>query len=450
LCPAPDPGLDPDRIYSQLLEIHPPAATARLCVAFSGGADSTALLGLLAGLPAVQGRLRAVHIDHGLHPDSPSWARACAASARALRVPFATRRLVLRRGRGQSLEALARAGRYAALMQALKPAEVLLTAHHLEDQLETVLLQLLRGAGLPGLAAMPAVAALGGGYLVRPLLGVTRKQLRDWVQARGLAHLEDPSNGDDGLDRNYLRHQVLPAILGRWPGAPRTISRSARHIAQAQGLLDALAAADVARAADGAALAVPSLRALPLARRRNALRWWISQAGHAVPDARRLEEMAVTLLAARVGANPQLSWGPAQVRRHAGRLTLCAPHTAAAPYELTWPVRRKSALALPGGAGHLELVASAQGLIDAAALPARLLVRTRRGGERLRPRAGGPSRTLKSLLQNEAIDLREREHLPLLFAGEQLLAAADLWVDARWQPGPDCTRRLRLIWHRPA
>ena len=449
MCPARDAGLDPEGIYSQLLQIHPPAATARLCVAFSGGADSTALLGLLAGLPALRGRLRALHIDHGLQRGSPAWARACAASARALKVPFATRRLTLRRGRGQSLEALARAGRYAALAQALAPQEVLLSAHHLEDQMETVLLQLLRGAGLPGLAAMPAVARLGRGFLVRPLLGVARAQLRAWVQARGLPCVEDPSNLDDGLDRNYLRHQVLPALLSRWPGAARTIARAGRHIAQAQVLLDELAAADVARAADGAALAVTALRALPLERRRNALRGWISQAGHPVPDARRLEQMAVTLLAARVGANPHLSWGQVQVQRHAGRLTLGVPG-AAAPYALTWPLRRSSSLRLPAGAGHLELVAAAQGPIDAAALPAQLLVRTRRGGERLRPRAGGPSRTLKSLLQEEAIGLCEREHLPLLFAGEQLVAAADLWVDERWQAGPDCARRLRLIWHRPA
>jgi tRNA(Ile)-lysidine synthase len=450
LRPAAAPGLDPDRIYATLLALHPPAATAALCVAFSGGVDSTALLGLLAAVPAVRGRLRALHIDHGLHPKSAAWARACRASARALRVPFSTRRLALRRSRGQSLEALARAGRYAALAQELGPAEVLLTAHHREDQLETVLLQLLRGAGLPGLSAMPAVAGLGVGFLVRPLLGVPRARLREWVQARGLPHLEDPSNRDDALDRNYLRHQVLPAILRRWPGAARTLARSAGHIAQAQELLDERAAADVARAADGADLAVASLKALPLPRRRNALRWWISQAGHSAPDARRLEEIAVTLLAARVGANPFVSWGPAQVQRHAGRLTLAAAGGAAEPYALTWAVKRASRLTLPAGAGRLELVTSAQGLIDAAALPAQLLVRTRRGGERLRPRAGGPSRTLKSLLQHEAIGLRERELLPLLFAGEQLVAAGDLWVDARWQPGPDCARRLRLIWHRPA
>jgi tRNA(Ile)-lysidine synthase len=444
------PRADPAWVYAQLLRLHGPAATAPLCVAFSGGADSTALLSLLAELPAVKPRLRALHIDHGLQPQSHRWARAARASCRALGVPFAARRLRLTRRRGESLEAVARAGRYAALGGALRPGEVLLTAHHLEDQLETVLLQLLRGAGLPGLAAMPGVSRLGAGFLLRPLLGVPRAQLRAWVQARGLRCVEDPANANAAFDRNYLRHQVLPGILSRWRGAAGAVARSARHIAAAQELLDGLARTDVARAADGAALSVAALRALPLERRRNALRFWISASGRLLPDARRLEEIAVVLLAARVGANPVVTWGPVRVQRHAGRLTLDEPRPAAPAFEITWNPRRRSRLALPAGAGHLELVRSTQGLIDAAALPAQVTVRTRRGGERLRPRVGGPSRTLKRLLQNEAIPLSERQHLPLLFAGDQLLAAGDLWVDARWQPGAESAKRLRLIWHRPA
>jgi len=446
------PRADPAWVYSQLLRLHPQAAatTVRLCVAFSGGADSTALLGLLAELPAARARLRALHIDHGLHAESAAWARACRTHCRALGVPVATRRVKVVRGRGQSLEALARLARYAAMADALAPGEVLLTAHHLEDQLETVLLQLLRGAGLPGLAAMPGAMPLGAGFLVRPLLEVPRAQLRGWVQARGLRCLEDPTNAEAAFDRNYLRHQVLPGLLSRWSGAARTVARSAGHMAAAQRLLDGLAAADVAGAADGAQLSVPALRALPLDRRRNALRFWIARSGRGVPDARRLEEIAVVLLAARAGANPVVSWGDSQVQRQLGRLTLSEVRPAAQTIDVSWHPRRSRRLALPAGLGHLELVPAAQGPIDAATLPAQVTVRTRRGGERLRPRVGGPLRTLKSLLQHEAIPLRERRILPLVFAGEQLVAAADLWVDARWQSGAQTAKRLRLIWHRPA
>ncbi len=319
-----------------------------------------------------------------------SWVRACRAVCRTLRVPFASYRLDLPNARGKSLEAVARSGRYAALAAALRPGEVLLTAHHLEDQLETVLLQLLRGAGLPGLAAMPAVAVFSRGVLVRPLLAQPRAQLRAWVQSRGLPCLEDPTNAEDTFDRNYLRHQVLPPIVSRWSGAAHTVARSARHVAEAQYLLETLARDDVARAADGAQLSVVALRALPLERRRNALRFWIGQSGHPVPDARRLEEIAVTLLAARVGANPEVRWGQVRVQRHSGRLGLDRVRPGAAAWEVTWDLRRKRRLDLPGGAGRLELVRSVHGHLDGTALPAQLTVRTRRGGERLRPRSADP------------------------------------------------------------
>jgi len=445
--PQRGPAAEPAWVYSQLLRLHPQASSAPLCVAFSGGEDSSALLALLAQLPQARARLRAVHIDHGLHPDSRTWVRICRATCRALHVPFATRRLTLARTRGESLEAVARDARYAALAAALRPGEVLLTAHHLEDQLETVLLQLLRGAGLPGLSAMPAVMPFGAAVLVRPLLAMPRAALRAWVQARGLTCIADPANTDARFDRNFLRHQVLPAIVGRWPGAARTVARSARHVAEAQQLLDEVARGDVARAADGAGLAVAALRALPLPRRRNALRYWL---GPAVPDARRLGEIAETLLAARKDANPVVGWGQLQVQRHAGRLLLARKRSAAPAYELTWHLDRSPRLTLPAGAGRLELVPAAHGLIDATALPAQVTVRSRHGGERLRPRPGGPSRTLKSLLQNARIALSERQHLPLLYAGDELVAAGDLWVDARWQSGAATQKRMTVVWHRPA
>lgn len=448
MSPQADAPVDSAWVYAQLLKIHPPAASAPLCVAFSGGADSTALLGLLAAVPAAASRLRALHLDHGLQARSASWSRICRATCRALSIPLSTRRLRIVPRRGESLEALARSARYAALAAALHPGEVLLSAHHLEDQLETVLLQLLRGAGLPGLSAMPSVMPLGTGHLVRPLLELPRERLRGWVQQSALRWVEDPSNADETFDRNYLRRQVVPLLQRRWPAAARTVSRSARNLAQAQRLLDALAAADAGRAADGAALSVAALRALPLERRRNALRWWLGAAGLPAPDARRLEEIAVTLLAARAGANPLVTWGTHQVRRHAGQLVLNEPQ-AVAPYEIRWNIKRHSDLTLPAGAGRLQLARAAGGPLDAAALPAQVTVRSRRGGERLRPRAGGPSRSLKSLLQGAAIPLIERENLPLLFAGEELLAVADLWVDARCQADEKTAKRLRLIWHRP-
>ncbi|HEV2287260.1 MAG TPA: tRNA lysidine(34) synthetase TilS, partial [Steroidobacteraceae bacterium] len=217
----------------RLAALLPDLAERELCVAFSGGADSTALLAALAGQSGKLGALRALHVDHGLHPDSAAWAARAVAAARGLGVPCGVLDAKVARGRGDSLEARAREARYRLFEAALRPGEVLLSAHHEDDQLETVLLMLLRGAGVAGLAAMPELVRFGPGLLVRPLLSRSRAALAAFVRAAGLPHLEDPSNLDERLDRNYLRRRVLPALRERWPAAAATVSRSARHAAEA-------------------------------------------------------------------------------------------------------------------------------------------------------------------------------------------------------------------------
>ena len=303
-------------------ELAPHGANAPLCVAFSGGADSTALLAALAALSGQRRRLRSIHVDHALQSSSRAWARHCRAIAATLGVPILLRRVQVECLPGQSLEAQARTARYAALAAELEAGELLLTAHHQDDQLETVLLQLLRGAGVAGLAAMPAVMPFSQGLLCRPLLEVRRAELVHWVERRGLPCIEDPANADERFDRNYLRHKVLPALEARFRGAAAAVARSARHAAEAQQLIGELAAADVARCADGATLSAAALRRLPLPRRRNALRAWIRAAGHTPPDTRRLAEIAGPLLAARPDAHPRVEWACVQVRRHAGRLLI--------------------------------------------------------------------------------------------------------------------------------
>src|SRR6185312_9744575 len=223
----------------------------------------------------------------------------------------------------------ARVARYRAFADQLRRGEVLLTAHTQDDQLETVLLQLFRGCGLPGLAAMPAMAPLGAGWLARPLLACSRSQLEAWVRARTLAWIEDDMNLDERFDRNYLRRRVLPAVRQRWPGVAGAVARSARHAAEAQGLLTALARVDLERASDGASLSVRALRAVPPDRRRNVLRLWIATGGRTLPDSRRLEEIAGPLIEARVDAHPQVEWGTEGatarrivVMRHADLLSL--------------------------------------------------------------------------------------------------------------------------------
>ena len=446
-CAAPAHALE-RRVAARLAALLPEFPAVSLCVAFSGGLDSTVLLAALAALPKVRPRLRALHVDHGLQKSSAEWAEHCQLVARSFEVPLEVLRVRARRARGASLEAQAREWRYRLLAQHVLPGEVLLTAHHAGDQLETVFLQLLRGAGLAGLAAMPAIAALGEGRLVRPLLEVERADIEAWARGRGLVWIEDDSNADEQLDRNYLRHRVVPLLRTRWPGAARAVARTARHAAEGQALLDELARADVERAADGAALRASALRALDVPRRRNALRYWIAKSGYPLPDTRRLYEVAGALLEARPDANPRVCWNGVSVQRHADRLTLSGACAPVVLEPLEWPLLAAPCLELPAGIGRLELAPSALGPIDLAAMPAALTVRLRRGGERLRPHRTGPVRSLKSLLQAAHVPLAERERLPLLFDGERLIAAGDLWLDAAVQAGAATAQRARLIWHR--
>lgn len=423
-----------------------------MCVAFSGGADSTALLAAVAALKPAH--LRAIYVDHQLHADSARWGRHCRKVATSLGVGFEVRRVRVARARGQSLEAQARAARYAALGAALKPGEALLTAHHEDDQLETVLLQLLRGAGVAGLAAMPPCAPFARGVLVRPLISVPRAQLCAWARSQALDWVEDASNADERLDRNYLRARVLPLILARWPAAPTTVVRGAHHAAEAQRMLDALGAADVARASHGAMLSAAVLRVLPAGRRRNAMRFWITRAGHLVPSARRLGEIAGPLLAARADSHPRVAWNGTIVQRQGDLLAIRRAASARRPpavqpkgsRAIRWQWRRERQRALGSGFGTLSLREDVRGPLDLDALGATLLVRARRGGERLRPVRGGSRRALKSLLQEARVPLEERARLPLVYVGRRLVAVADRWLDESVQARPASTRRARLVW----
>jgi len=397
--------------------------------------------------------LRAIHVHHGLHPNADKWAAHCSKLARKLRVPLELIKVEVPRARGGSLEAAARDARYAALASALRPGEVLLTAHHQDDQLETVLLQLLRGAGVPGLAAMPEVAPFATGRLVRPLLTRSRFDLEEWARAHHLAWLDDDSNSDERFDRNYLRRTILPLIRERWPGAGAAVSRTARHAAEARRLLDAVALADVERASVGPCLSARQLRTLDPDRRRNALRFWIGRAGFQVPDTRRLEEIAGPVLAARADANPQVRWMTTVVERHADLISIShapvigeAANAVVMPAaEQSWRWRESPHLQLTAPfSGTLSIVPDRHGLLDTDALPEVLSVQGRRGGETLRPAPGARTRRLKSLLQETKVPPATRDLLPLICARGKLIAVADRWLDASVHATGRTRHRARL------
>ena len=436
-------------LRARLAMLFPTFPNIAICVAFSGGVDSTALLAALARGPRSRLKLRALHVHHGLHPNASAWSAHCQSFAKKLGVPCKVIRIKVRRERGASLEAQARDARHAAFACELRAGEILLTAHHADDQLETVFLQLLRGAGVPGIAAMPEVTGCGPGLLARPLLTRTRGELAQWVRKRVIDWIEDTSNAEEHLDRNYLRRQVLPRIRSRWPACAAAVSRSARHAAQAQRMLESIGRKDANKAADGTALSAQVLRGLTPERRVNALRVWIADAGWPAPDTRRLAQLAGPLLDARPDANPAVAWDQLIVRRERDRVSVRSTGAGAHPGgEITWAWEAMPVQKLPGDLGELVLEADKRGPIDLDLLPAELAVRWRGGGERLRPRAGGPSRTLKMLLQESHLPPSERARLPLLFAGTRLVAVADLWSDCTIHAQARSSRRVRILWRR--
>jgi len=423
-----------------------------VAVAFSGGIDSTVLADMLARQRRKFASLRLMHVDHGLQAASADWSQHCARFARSMRLPFVSLKARISRQSGASPEAAARDARYAQLAHALKPGEVLVTAQHRDDQVETLLLQLFRGAGVPGLAAMPPIADFGPGRIARPLLDVSRAEIEQYAQRRRLKWIEDPTNALVRFDRNFLRHRVLPGIRARWKGVDEAVARSARHMAEAAGLLEAVARSDLDACADGAGVNVAALRALPAPRRRNALRAFILRAGLEAPSAAKLREMSAPLLVARADAQPVVDFTGGALRRRGGRLELEVVSQQSAPRKGTtasksWRWQQERELRLSAG-DSLMFADDDAGPIDLDRLPPALDLRARRGGESLRPGPRARTQALKKLMQAARLSVEERARLPLLFAGNRLVAAGDRWTDASVAANDKSRRRARLRWTR--
>lgn len=438
--------LDPALTICRLAGVRP-----RVAVAFSGGIDSTVLAHALARRRKSFASLRLLHVDHGLQAASHDWSRHCARVARGLRLPFVSLEATIRRKHGESPEAAARDARYALLEMVIEPGEVLVTAQHRDDQVETLLLQLLRGAGVAGLAAMPRMAKFGAGQICRPLLDESRDDIERYAKTHKLRWVEDPTNMETQFARNYLRVKVLPVIRQQWHGADAAIARSASHMAQAAALLGGLGRVDYERIADGDGLNVAALRGLPMARRRNALRTFLALNSINPPSTAKMAEISGTLLTARRDAQPEVAWDGAVMRRRAGRLILemRSRESAGAEKDLAakswdWAADRVCIL---NRAGHrLELADDPAGPIDLASLPRLLEVRARSGGESLRPGPRARTQALKKLIQAAKLSVEARAHLPLLFSGDRLIAAGDRWIDASIMANDKSPRRARLIW----
>jgi tRNA(Ile)-lysidine synthase len=413
-----------------------PEGRTRVAVALSGGRDSMALLDALVRVaPSRPVTLSALHVHHGLSSRADDWAAFCAEQCAARGVPLAVVRVQVGRKGGSSLEAAARAARYDALAGAA--AEFVALAHHADDQAETLLLQLLRGAGPHGLAAMPAHRAMRSGpALLRPFLDLTRAAIDVYVQRRGVRWVDDDSNANTGVRRNYVRHEVAPRLAVAFPGYPHTVSRSASLQAETARLLDDLATLDAKHAFVGGADSAPLLdRAALIAlaagaphRARNLLRFFLREHRLPAPSAARLAAMLDQLTRAPPDARVRLAHGGVEIGFHRGHVAVHAP--AVAPFAVAW--HGESSLALPHGT--LEFTTDGDADVGRAALDGALVtVRTRVGGERIRLAADRPRRSLKRLMQEAGMPPWQRGSLPLVYCGDALAVVPGLGIDVAWK-----------------
>jgi len=447
-----------------------------LLVGFSGGLDSTVLLHALCRLLPPH-KIHALHVNHGLSPNAAAWQAHCERACHSLGVRLKVEKVVVAAA-GKGLEEAAREQRYRAFARHLGDGGLLLLAHHRDDQVETVLFRLLRGSGPRGLAGMPVRRPLGRGELLRPLLATGREALGAWASAEGLDWIDDESNAGTAFDRNFLRHQVLPPLVARWPDLDRRILRSAGDCGDSDQLLREVGAEDLLRLGErserlGWSIPVAGLCELSPRRRANLLRTWVARHGLPLPGHRQLAAVLDDLLPARDDAAPLVRFGGGEFRRHGGRLFLlpghlppvvdnadeegCArsllrdrPPTASAadtsphrlaslqerpPAEGAVPLRWRpdDPLALPDGFTLAATVTSGGGL--RATPGGEFEVRFRRGGERCKPAGRAGSRPLKKLLQEYGLEPWLRDRIPLVFVDGELAAVGDLFVCAGFEAG---------------
>jgi tRNA(Ile)-lysidine synthase len=409
----------PASLLTQLMQYPVPR---RYCVAYSGGLDSHVLLHALVQLRNTLpcSRLHAVHINHGIHADAAGWAQHCETVCRELGVSFEAITVTLPRQAGHSLEAVAREARYAALRRCSQADDLLLLAHHQDDQAETLLLQLLRGSGVKGLAAMPGCTPFAHGWLARPFLDVARAELHAYAVINQLHWVNDPSNQDTGYVRNFLRHEVMPMLRQRWPTVDTTLARVAQHQAEASALLDVLAQQDLTGISNTPAtvINIEGLQRLPSARQRNVVRYWLHQCCQLpLPSTVQLQRILDEALTADADATPLVHWPGAEVRRYRTQLHAMTPIQPIEPgWQYPWDLQ--APVALPTGETLVCQAGQGRGL--RRDLAHAVTIRFRRGGEYCRLPGRQHRHELKKLFQAWGVPPWQRDRIPLIYIGAEL------------------------------
>lgn len=418
-----------ERVAAQIAPLLP--AHSRILIGLSGGVDSVVLLNLLHQLaPRFSWQLSALHVHHGISPNADAWAKFCTELCASYGIPLVIERVDITPLREHGIEAAARKLRYVAF--AKQPCDVVVLAHHADDQSETLLLQLLRGAGVRGASAMPFFTKRDGlANLLRPLLNCTRQQIFEYATTHRLQWIADESNADESYPRNFLRHRVLPLLEEKFPAYRDTLARSTRHFAEASNLLDELAQVDAAQAIGDGTLGVAALQSLTQPRAKNLLRYFLHSLGAPMPQVVQLDEMLQQLCNAHAAVC--IGFGGWQVRRYQDRIyvmralgefdkKLVMPWCGEA--QLDWP-----ALNTPLKFKHMQGMGIGLGKLQCSLVTLRL----RQGGETLRPHPNSATRTLKNLLQEHRIPPWQRDRLPLLYCGATLVCVVGLAIAAEYQ-----------------
>jgi tRNA(Ile)-lysidine synthase len=406
----------------------------KLVLGLSGGLDSIVLLHLLAETnKVIPFKLSAHHVHHGLSPNAGVWASFCAEFCKKLNIPLIVSKVKVSKNRGLGVESAARDARYQALLN--DDADLVCVAHHQDDQAETLLLQLARGAGVKGLASMGAVK----NKLLRPMLDVPRSTLEAYANAHKLTWIEDESNFDTKFDRNFMRHEILPVLSKQYPAIRQTISRAAYHMAEADILLDELAVMDITICqldqTNHKQINLKPLAHLSIARIHNALRWWLKQHDCDVPTASQLTQIRQQLFEAKLDANIKIKLSASLIlRRFQGSAFIVENKKATSlsyspnTFSLIW--NGEKVITMPDQSRLTFNKQTGAGIALRHINNAQLIIRYRQGGETLKPAENRPGRSLKSLFQTSNIPPWQREHLPLLYLNDALVAVTNIAVAA--------------------
>jgi tRNA(Ile)-lysidine synthase len=389
------------------------------------------LLHLAASSSEIKSKISAVYVNHGLQIEADQWENHCAAIALALNVDFQCLKVNAQKGSRQSPEEVARDMRYGALKTLLSKNEVLLVAQHREDQMETMLLQLFRGAGLAGLSGMPLSIAFGAGELCRPFLDSSKQVIKDYAVQHNLHWIEDPSNKDDRYDRNFLRNQILPLLKQRWPAIDKTVARSARHCANDHSLLQELASKLLDNISDKTdqTLNISQLLKLDSNKQHLVIRQWFSSRQLRMPSEKMLGKILNEVAVAKVCGMPEVRGKDYCIRRYRDKLfCLKGSFQAVELAEKKWQ-KGIEVIKLDDGQ-QVEIVEASDGISKLIWCNSDVSIRFRTGSEKIKLSGRNGRHSLKKLFQEKGIPHWERNSIPLVYINEKLAAVADLWISA--------------------